>query len=131
MQSTLPGMHTSFQPRKAGTGVCERCGSKIKLRFPGQTLGPVCMRKMGLVPVSITPTESNRTTTKPKRLIMPDTKPYARIQGNKCDRHPRCDREATLSVGEHGQWRLCDQCAIRHEFDSFGKRVPLKEARNV
>lgn len=81
------------------------------------------MRKAGLVPVAIV---AASTTTKPKRLSVSKTKPFARIDGNKCDRHPRCDREATLSVGEHGQWRLCDHCAIRAEFEQYSKRVPLK-----
>lgn len=123
-QPTFPGMSLSFTPRDASFGVCEKCGSRIKIRFPGQTLGPVCMRKMGLVPVRITP--SPQQTTKPKRLKLSKTKPFPRIAGNKCDRHPRCDNQATLAVGERGQWRLCDHCAIRAEFEQYSKRVPLK-----
>lgn len=128
----LPGLTTT--PKHATRrrdGYCAKCGSRIKIRFPGQQYGPTCMRKLGLaMPAPLSTVQT--TTQKPKRLRMPKTKPFTRVAGNKCDRAPSgCANDAELAVGKQGQYRLCTSCACRGEFARHTKRVPLMAVQNV
>lgn len=120
-QPTLPNVVARGRERKP----CLSCGRMFTPTATSAVYGPVCALRLKSARLAQL-LASRPTTTKPKRLTMSKTKPYARIAGNKCDRHPRCDNQATLAVGERGQWRLCDHCAIRGEFEQFSKRVPLK-----
>lgn len=118
-QPTLPGFVFEAVEHR-----CAVCGRKFTPTPVSPYIGPVCAKRVTNARLVQSLLTQRPKTTKPKRLSV--SKPFARIDGNKCDRHPRCDREATLSVGEHGQWRLCDHCAIRAEFEQYSKRVPLK-----
>ena len=121
MQPTLPGVEFEAVEHR-----CAVCGRKFTPTPVSPYIGPVCARRVKNARLVQSLLAQRPTTTKPKRLSVPKTKPFARIAGNKCDRAPEgCTNQATLSLGR-GRYRLCDVCAIRSEFDRFSVRVPLK-----